>query len=843
MKLLVQGEVMISMNLPRDAGSKCLSIALIGAASLGQTQDASIVVQADQVLHRLSPYYAGACLEDVNHEVYGGIDSQMIFGESLAEPAAQLPLKGFNTYDGRWTLGAGDCVQGVGGGGAKIVWDDAALAEGEVSVDVKLTEAAGGNGGLVLKVKEPANGADAFTGYEVSLERPGFLVLGRHRNNWEPLLRIPCDVPIGEWIKLTVRLAAKSLELLVNGKFVTRYEDEEHPLEAGAVGLRIWQHEVWFRNLSVTSAGTQRQIPFEYDTRKMPLDEVSGMWRPVRVGGAQGDFSLVTPGSFSGRQSQQIVFSNGSGVIGIENQGLNRWGMNFQKGKSYEGLVYARSDQATKVFVALESRDGAVTYAEKSLLLKAGGWQKLDFTLKPNAPDHVGRFAIKLKSPGAVTIGYAFLQPGSWGRFKGLPVRKDVAQGLIEQGVTFLRYGGCMANAEQYRWKNMIGPRPQRPPHVGWWYPYASNGWGIFDFLNFCEAAGFLAIPDVHINESPRDMVDFIEYVNGSADSDWGRRRVADGHPKPYRLKYLQLGNEEQVNENYWLKFKPLAEAIWAKDPDITLIVGDFAYQHQIKDPFNFTGADGRITTLAAHQKILQLAKRHDREVWFDVHIWTDGPKPASSLMGALSFTDALALIADGAKHRVVVFELNANNPAQRRALANALALNVLRRDARIPLVASANCLQPDGQNDNGWDQGLLFLNPTQVWLQPPGYVTKMISENHLPLLVNATINSMRRERIQDLDAVALRSEDGRNLVLQVVNSGAQPLTAALNISGFKLRRNPARVETLTAALDARNTAAAAELVKPIQTKWRHELPAGSAVYTFPAHSFTMLRF
>lgn len=91
--------------------------------TVGQAKGATITVNADQVLHTNSPYLTGACIEDVNHEIYGGIDSQMIFGESFAEPAAQLPLKGFTAYDGRWTLADDGSIQGVGGGGAKIIRD------------------------------------------------------------------------------------------------------------------------------------------------------------------------------------------------------------------------------------------------------------------------------------------------------------------------------------------------------------------------------------------------------------------------------------------------------------------------------------------------------------------------------------------------------------------------------------------------------------------------------------------------------------------------------------------------------------------------------------------------
>ncbi|HEX3720920.1 MAG TPA: alpha-L-arabinofuranosidase C-terminal domain-containing protein [Verrucomicrobiae bacterium] len=631
----------------------------------GWAQQATITVHADEPQHRLSPLLTGACLEDVNHEVYGGIDSQMINGESFAEaalpPSQNLP------------------------------------------------------------------------------------------NNWS--------------------------------------------------------------------------------------DGVSGMWRDLRRGTAKGQFSLDEQSPFAGHQSQRITFDTGTGELGIENESLNRWGMNFVKHKTYEGYIWARATLPIDVFVALESHDGASLYAEKRCYLDKGDWKRIDFTLTPNAMDKAGRFAIKLKQPGTITIGYVLLQPGPWGRFKNLPVRKDVARGLVNQGITVLRYGGSMVNASEYRWKNMIGPRAFRPPYAGTWRPHSSDGWGIFEFLSFCQAAGFVAVPDINVNETPQDMADFIDYANGSTDTIWGHKRAENGHPAPYHLKYLELGNEETVNENYWWKFKPIAESIWARDPFIVLVVGDFSYHHPIQDPFNFSGADSRITTLAAHQKILQLARQHNREVWFDVHVGTDGPRP--DFGGTLSYIDALDKLSNGAKHHVVIFEFNAGNHSQRRALANAAAINTVERDGRLPIATSANCLQPDGQNDNGWDQGLLFLNPSQVWLQPPGYVTQMLSRNRQPILVKSQVENDGAA----LDVAATRSEDNKILVLQVVNFNDQPVTAAIHLESFIPRRYAARVETLSGALDARNTAANPQFVKPMLTQWRDDFHEGRATYTFPADSLTVISF
>ena len=200
------------------------------------------------------------------------------------------------------------------------------------------------------------------------------------------------------------------------------------------------------------------------------------------------------------------------------------------------------------------------------------------------------------------------------------------------------------------------------------------------------------------------------------------------------------------------------------------------------------------------------------------------------------SYIDAMDKIADGAKHKVLVFELNADNHSQRRALANALAINAIQRDGRLPITCSANCLQPDGQNDNGWDQGLLFLNPSQVWLQPPGYVTHMISRNYQPLTVKT------ENPDHDLDVSATKSEDGKTLVLQVVNVSEKEATLPLKVSGFVPTEPVAQVLTLEGPLDAYNTASAPEAIKPVETQWRHDLKDGETTVTIPAHSFTVIR-
>jgi alpha-L-arabinofuranosidase len=802
-------------------------------------QEAAIHVDTQQVLGPISAYLTGACIEDVNHEIYGGIYSQMVFGESFQEPAAESPVSHFSVFDGDWRLDGAE-VRAPAGDGPKLVSDHAPFSDGQVGVEIYLADRAPGNAGLIVRLDRPGVGANNFDGYEVSLDaQANVLRLGRHRHDWQLLRDTPYEVPTGKWISLEVRLSGNRIEALVDGQAIAGYEDRDRPLARGTVALRPWQREARYRNLWVKTDDEPRQeIPFE----PQPHDRgpVSGQWRPASRGDCQGRFALVTDRPFVGSQSQQMEFVSGEGEVGLENHGLNRQGICFVAGKRYDGYVWVRSQAPAEVWLTMEDGDGTRRVAEAAVKTAGGDdWQRIDFKLTPRADIEQGRLAISLRSTGRVVLGHVFLQPGEWGRFRKLPDRRDVVEGLIEQKLTVLRYGGSMVNHPEYRWKNMLGSRDRRPPYYGTWYKYSTNGWGVLDFLDLCEAAGFLAIPDFNMGESPQDMADFVEYANGGRDTPWGGRRAADGHPQPYALRYLQLGNEERVDGAYFDRFRPLAQAIWSKDPNVIIVVGDFVYDHVIDDADHVTGAASGISNLDGHRKILQLAKEAGQEIDFDVHIGTDGPHASGSQRALASYVAALDRLADGARHHVVVFEFNSGNHAFRRALGNAGAINLIERLAgSVTIAASANCLQVDRQNDNDWNQGLLFMNPCRVWPQPPYFVTQMVSRNYQPLAVKATV-----EGAPALDVSAKRSEDGRTLVLQVVSTHDQPVSARLDLAGFIPRKAVARVEELTADLDAVNTASAPLKVQPAVKEWPHELAGGAVRYTFPAMSFTVLRF
>jgi alpha-L-arabinofuranosidase len=170
--------------------------------------------------------------------------------------------------------------------------------------------------------------------------------------------------------------------------------------------------------------------------------------------------------------------------------------------------------------------------------------------------------------------------------------------------------------------------------------------------------------------------------------------------------------------------------------------------------------------------------------------------------------------------------------------LANAVATHIVER-LGLPVATSANGLQPDGQNDNGWDQGLLFLNPSQVWLEPPGYVTQMMSRAFQPRLLKTDVAG----NPEHLDAAGKQSDDGKTLVVELVNTSGEACDTEIELAGFKPTKPAAAVEQLAGPLDAVNTADNPRRLVPEQSQWSFGEYRPGLPYRLPPYSFTVIRF
>lgn len=780
--------------------------------------DASIKIDAGKVLNRVTPLMYGSCIEDVNHEIYGGLYAQMIFGESFEEPPRE-PVPGWFNYGGEWTIREGVCSVKADAG-AKLVWTAPTIADGTVECDVRLDDDKGDNAGLVVRTQNSRIGANAFIGYEVSLSaRGGYLRLGRHRNNWELIQDVPAAVKPNTWHHLRIELATRGIRIHLDGSKLPaiRFIDDAPPIKEGRVGLRTWHSNASFRNLSITTRASKY---IEQFTTKLALGDVSAMWERVFNGGPESRFAWDADKPFNSVRSQKIEFLRGDGTVGIANRGLNRWGLCVRQGQKYSGRLYLRGrGYGGKVIVALQSDDGKKTYARNYLGPPGEDWKRFEFNLKPSETDASARFAVLLDEPGTVWVDQVYLSGTGDELFHGLPIRGDIGRMLQEEGLTVLRYGGSMVNAEGYRWKKMIGDPDRRPQYKGWWYPYSTNGFGIEEFLQFCEAAKFEKVFAINTEETPQDAGDLVEYLNGPVTSEWGSRRAKNGHVAPYGVKYIEIGNEETTNEHYIDRFKPLYDAMHARDPSVQFII---AAWWEPDNPIS--------------KRIVQ--ELGGKAALWDVHIGGDDLHEGRNV-DAL-FTRMEKLVHEWAPKtplKACVLEENGGRHDLQRALGHACVLNATQRHGDFVLIdCPANCLQPWQQNDDGWDQGQVFFTSSQVWGMPPFYSQQMAAANHLPCRVASQAKSPNDE----LDVTATRSDDGSALVLKIVNTGNKPHGTSIETTGLGPIASEADVTTLSGTLGDINPPGAPAQIHSVRTSF--DKAAEHFEYEFPAYSYTILR-
>jgi len=748
-----------------------------------------IRISTAQTAGKVSPFLRGACMEDVNHELYGGIWSQMIFGESFAEPAESgMDKERLTVLGTTWDIDGDRVSCGREGSGPKLIFRETGLADGTVSAKIRLC--GGGLAGFVCRVSDAKNGADAFVGYEIAVGG-GIVRLARHRNNFVPLQDVSVPAGEGDTVVLSASLEGGRIRVSVNGTEYIDFTDDDAVL-SGKLGLRCWQTAAEITDIAID--GVPVAIP-----QKKNLPRVSKMWLPL--GGNADSYGFGD--SFKNCHSQ-IVRANGS-ETGVYNRGLNKSGMYFAAGKPYRGYLYIRAEKETDVTVSLRNGDCTAVYAGETFKV-SGDWAKYAFTLTSPAEEIDGSFAVTIEN-GEIALGYAFLEPDEWGLYKGMHVRRDVGEGLENMGISILRFGGCMANAREYLWKKMTGEPEFRPVYKGFWYPESSLGFGILEFIELCEKLGVECVPDFNGYETEEDMRDFARYALGTDENDeWVQLRLKSAHPQPYKLKFIQFGNEERVDETFADRFIAACRGVWSVNPEIIMAVGDFEYKKITEDPYRLpenSNASG-ITTLHPHERILQFAKDSGQagKVYIDIHWWSEhGDSPLPFPTAAWSLYENLEKLVPESGVKLCVYELNANAHDMERAAANAYAiLEAIRHSEILPYMCSANCLQVDKHNDNNWNQGLLFMNNRSVWYQAPGLLNLLLEKSWLPekLAFN--------EDIIDARFNAAVMTDGERISVCLLNRSDAEEDAEILLSG-RGGRIPYCVTMLSAAKDAVNTA------------------------------------
>ena len=280
---------------------------------------------------------------------------------------------------------------------------------------------------------------------------------------------------------------------------------------------------------------------------------------------------------------------------GIANAGY--WGIPIRPKTDYHVSFYAKAANgfSGSLTVAIASADGKKTFASAEISGLTGDWKKFDATLttKNVKPSKDNLFTITTAAPGTVWFQQVSLFPPTFnGQANGF--RPDLMQLMADMGPKFLRLpGGNYLEGdyinERFDWKKTIGDIAQRPGHRSPWNYWSTDGLGLMEYLNWCEDlhmepllavfAGY-ALRHDYIKPGPdlepyvQDALDEIEYVTGDTNTTWGAQRAKDGHPTPFPLHYVEVGNEDWFDKSgsYDGRFTQFFNAIKAKYPQLQII-------------------------------------------------------------------------------------------------------------------------------------------------------------------------------------------------------------------------------------------------------------------------------
>jgi len=332
-----------------------------------------------------------------------------------------------------------------------------------------------------------------------------------------------------------------------------------------------------YRDAHGARAGFDR---FGYSTHKIPF------WSLVQGDHGQGALHLEKAGGVTKASDSCLRVDVTQGRAGVANEGF--FGIGIQKNQSYNLSLYAKGNGSLAVY--LEDAQGQVCSNTVTVNNLQDTWQKFTSQLKATRSVGKARLVITSQTAGSFWLDFVSLFPtNTWkGRPNGL--RADLAQMVAELKPGFVRFpGGCIVEGgtieTAYNWKLTVGPLEERQERFGPWMYRRTQGMGLYEYLQFCEDleaeplwVGFVGqtcifrqrehVPMEDMGWVRDGFMDIVEYANGPMDSKWGQVRAAAGHPQPFGLKYVEIGNENQGPE-YGERYRFIYDAMKAQYPDI----------------------------------------------------------------------------------------------------------------------------------------------------------------------------------------------------------------------------------------------------------------------------------
>jgi alpha-L-arabinofuranosidase len=461
-------------------------------------------------------------------------------------------------------------------------------------------------------------------------------------------------------------------------------------------------------------------------------------------------------------------------------------GIFLKKGDAYEFSFFAKnSDSKSKnLLVKLVTADGLIL-AKASLNINSGKWKKYSTTLVAADGAKDARLQLQMQSAGSVMLDMISLFPQKTFKNRKNGMRADLAETIAAIRPKFIRFpGGCVAHGDGvgniYRWKNTVGPIEKRKPQPNIWRYHQSVGLGFFEYFQYCEDIGAAPLPIIaagvpcqnsgmldgrcgqqqgipmsEMDDYIQDILDLVEWANGPANSKWGKMRADAGHPAPFHLKYIGIGNEDLISDVFEERFTMIYNVLRQKHPEITVIgtVGPF-----------YEGTDYEQGWALASKLNVPVVDEHYYESpdWF---------------INNQNFYDNY----DRKKSKVYLGEYASRGNTLFNALAEALYLVNVERNADVVTMTSYAPLLANEKHTQ-WNPDLIYFNNAEVKPTVNYAVQKLFGNNsgneYLPSGIKLT-NEDEAVNKRLAISVVRNTSDG-SVIVKMVN--LLPVATSVNL-------------------------------------------------------------
>lgn len=525
--------------------------------------------------------------------------------------------------------------------------------------------------------------------------------------------------------------------------------------------------------------------------------------------------------------------------VGLKNAGFD--GMVVKRGDGYAFSMFARqlSNDPITLSVSLQTPAGKIL-AEHNLVTRSKDWEKYTADLVASADHDTVSVVILATTPGRFALDVVSLFPQKTFKNRSNGLRADMAMALAEMKPKFVRFpGGCLVHGDglgnMYRWKNTIGPIEQRVEQRNIWGYHQTVGLGYFEYFQFCEdigakplpvlpaavscqnaggtwrigGTGQKALPMDEMEDYIQEVLDLIEWANGPVSSSWGAKRATAGHPAPFNLQYVGIGNEDKITPAFEERFKMLYAAVKAKYPGIVVIgtSGPFSEGEDFTRGWNY-----------ANKLQVPVVDEHyyRNPEWFVSNQYRyDG--------------------YDRNKGHVYLGEYASWGNKMDNALAEALYMMALERNGDVVRMASYAPLFAK-RNHTQWKTDMVFFDNKKLYLTPNYHVQKMFMANQGDRYFKNVVTLDRSD--STVGASCVRDSRSGDVILKLVNAGTKESVLKVNLSSFQGLASIGRKTLLAGATEGESpfdNAPSAPAESTVKVRREFE-------YTAPPGSFTMIR-